>query len=219
MQTLGQGAQYKVTADGDRVFKSLVTLEESVAIYKKWGYGLITRDLEGLADKTLKHAATSLKGIRKILEAHPELAPSLANPVIDENSNYSQDKVTVFGEALKACSRRQARDFIDQYINLQFYFAGFGFADPKLQVGVNYGIDKNSKVVLIDLGEVTFEKDSAVAAATAKKWRTAVTYWIPQPYPMKHTIPVSLKLYYRKQMLTRFTPEAIVSNWLKEENN
>lgn len=217
MKTLGQGAQYKVATDGDRVFKTLITLQESTSMYRKWGYGFITRDLKGLATKTLKHATVSLQGIREILEAHPELGPSLANPVIDRNSNYSQDKVTVFGEALKASSRLQAKDFIDQYIDLQFSMANYGFADPKLQVGVNYGVDKDSRVVLIDLGEVTFEKDIAIAAAASKKWRIAVTYWVPQPYPMKHTIPISLKPYYRKQMLTRFTPEAVATNWLKAE--
>jgi hypothetical protein len=219
MKTLGQGAQYKVTTDGTRVFKTLITLEESTAMYRKWGYWLITRDLKGLADKTLKHAAASLQGIRKIVEAHPELAPNLANPRIDKNSNYSQDKVVVLGEALKTSSRRQAKNYIDQYIDLQFCFAGYGFADPKLQVGINYGVDKNSKVVLIDLGEVTFEKGVAIAAATDKKWRIAVTYWVPQPYPLKYTIPITLKPYYRRQMLTRFTPEAIAANWRKKDKD
>lgn len=217
MQTLGKGAQYKVTTDGERVFKTLITIEESTAMYKKWGYGLIVKDLKALASNTLKHAEISLQGIRKILEAYPELAPSLANPVIDKASNYSQDKVAVLGEILKTAPRHQAKDFIDQYIDLQFRFAGYGFADPKLQVGINYGVDKNSKVVLIDLGEVIFEKDTAIVTIANKKWRKAVTYWVPRPYPMKHTIPIALKLYYRKQMLARLTPEAISAAWLKEE--
>jgi hypothetical protein len=216
MYTLGQGAQFKVTTDGDRVFKTLNTLEESIAIYKSWGYGFIVRDLEGLASATLDHARTSLQGIRKAVETYPELAPSLANPVIDQNSNYTQDKVTVFGEALRASSRTKAKHLIDQYIDLQLFHAGYGIADPKLQVGINYGVDKNSSVVLLDLGELTLEKDAAVAATAAKKWRRAVTYWVPPPYPMKHTIPLSLKPYYRKQMLTRLTPEIIAANWLKE---
>lgn len=217
MQTLGQGAQYKVTTDGDRVFKTLLTLEESTAIYRKWGYWLITRDLRGLAAKTLEHAALSLQNVRKILKAHPELAPSLANPGIDKNSNYSQDKVTVFGEALRACSRVEARRLIDQYIDLQLFHARYGIADPKHQVGINYGVDKNSQVVLLDLGELTFEKDDAVAATAARTWKKAVTYWVPDPYPMKNTIPIFLKPYYRKQMLMRLTPEAIATNWLKKE--
>lgn len=214
MQMIGHGAQYKVTTDGKRVFKTLNTLDEAVKVYKRWGYGL-TRDLKGRAAKTLHYAEDSVQNLRVILEKHPELYPSLANPIIDDSLGYSQDKVTVFGKALQTSSRSTAKSLIDQYVDLHLYFARYGFADYELQVGVNYGVDKNGKVVLIDLGELTFDKKRAFATAAGKKWRTAETYWAPPMYPQREAVPWSLKLYYRKQMLTRFTLEAIEENWLQ----
>ena len=80
MQTVGRGAQFEVVADGNYVYKTLHTVEKSAAIYRSWGYGLRTRNLEQLAADTLDHARRSLQGVRSMPESHPELAPTLANP-------------------------------------------------------------------------------------------------------------------------------------------
>jgi hypothetical protein len=214
MQSVGHGAQFEVVTDGDYVYKTLHTVEESAAIYRSWGYGLWTRDLERLASDTLDHAKLSLEGVRGMLENHPELAPTLANPVIDENLNYRQDKVTVMGTALQQAAPARARQYVDEYVDLLLFHAGYGLADPILQMGTNYGVDKGDKVVLIDIGELTFDKETAIGAAATKAWRRADTYYSPFRFHNPQIIPVSLKLYYRRQMLARFTPEAIKANWL-----
>ena len=82
-------------------------------------------------------------------------------------------------------------------------------------MGTNYGVDKDDKVVLTDIGELVFDKEAAVAAARAKAWRKADTYYSPFRFHNKYIIPVSLKPYYRRQMLARFTPEAIEASWLR----
>ncbi len=215
MQRLGYGAQFEVVADDNYVYKTLHTVEQSAAIYRRWGYGLKTRNLKQLASDTLDHARISLQGVRNALEAHPELAPSFANPVIDENLNYRQDRVTVMGAALRQATPARARQYVDEFISLLLFHAGYRLADPILQMGTNYGVDKNDRVVLIDIGELTFDKETALAAATSKAWRKADTYYSPLRLHNKYIIPVSLKLYYRRQMLTRFTPEAIEANWFK----
>jgi hypothetical protein len=216
MQTVGRGAQFEVVTDGDYVYKTLHTVERSAAIYRSWGYGLITRDLEKLASDTLDHAKLSIEGVRSALESHPELAPTFANPVIGENLNYRQDKVTVMGEALRQATPARARQYIDEYIDLLLFHAGYGLADPILQMGHNYGVDKDDRVVLIDIGELTFDKETAIRAAATKAWRKANTYYLPFRHRYAaYIIPVSLKPYYRRQMLTRFTPKAIETNWLK----
>lgn len=112
-----------------------------------------------------------------LLETHPELASSLGNPVIDENLNYRQDKVTVMGDALRKAPPGRARKYIDEYIDLLFFHAGYGFADPILQMGSNYGVNKNDEVILTDIGELTFDKEAAMSAAATKTWRKADTYY------------------------------------------
>jgi hypothetical protein len=169
-----------------------------------------------LASDTLDHAKLSLGGVRSVLESYPELAPTFANPVIDENLNYRQDKVTVMGSALHQASRPEGRKYIDEYIDLLLFHTRYGIADPLMQMGTNYGVDKDGRVVLIDIGELVFDKEAAVTAARTKAWRKADTYY--SPFKRLHNrfiIPVLLKPYYRRQMLDRFTPEAIEANWLK----
>lgn len=211
-----RGMQFEVVTDGQYVYKTLHTVEESAAVYRSYGYGLITRDLEKLASDTLDHARLSLEGVRSALEAHPELAPTLANPVIDENLNYRQDRVTVMGAALHQATRSKGRKYIDEYIDLLLFHASYGLADPILQMGTNYGVNADDQVVLIDIGELVFNKGAAVTAARTKSWRKADTYYSPfRRLHNKFIIPVLLKPYYRRQMLARFTPEAIEANWLK----
>ncbi len=208
--------QFEVTTDGHYVYKTLHTVERSAAIYKSYGYGLVNKDLHKLASDTLDHAKRSLEGVRRILKKYPELAHSFANPVIDKNLNYRQDKVMVMGTALHQSTRAQGRKYVDEYIDLLLFHARYGLADPLMQMGTNYGVDKDGRVVLIDIGELVFDKEAAVTAARTKSWKKADTYYSPfKRLHNKFIIPVLLKPYYRRQMLDRFTPEAIEANWLK----
>lgn len=218
MQTRDQGKrgmQFEVTIEGNYVYKTLHTIEKSAAIYRSYGYGLVNKDLHKLASDTLDHAKCSLEAVRRLLKKYPELAPTFANPVIERDLNYRQDKVTVMGTALHQASRAQGRKYIDEYIDLLLFHASYGLVDPILQMGTNYGVDKDGKVVLIDIGELTFDKETAMTAARTKAWRKADTYYSPSRLHNKFIIPILLKPYYRRQMLNRFTPEAIEANWLK----
>lgn len=215
MQTIGRGLQFEVVTDGKYVYKTLHTVERSAALYRSFGYGLIVRDLNKLASDTLDHAKRSLGHVRSVLESHPGLAPTFTNPVIYKDLSYRQDRVTVMGAALRQATPARARQYIDEYIDLLLFHVGYGIADPVLQMGTNYGVNKDDQVVLIDIGELVFDKATAVTAARTKAWRKADTYYSPFAFYTKNIIPVSLKPYYRRQMLARFTPGAIEINWLK----
>ncbi len=208
--------QFEVTADDTHVYKTLHSVEKSAAIYRSYGYGLVNRDLNKLAADVLEHAKRSIEGIRTILKRYPELAPTLANPVIDDDLSYKQDKVVVMGTALHQATRAQGRKYIDEYINLLLFHTRYGLADPMMQMGTNYGVDKDGRVVLIDIGELVFDKEAAMTAARTKSWKKADTYYSPfKRLHNKFIIPVLLKPYYRQQMLARFTSEAIEANWLQ----
>jgi hypothetical protein len=219
MQTRDQGKrgmQFEITTDDKYVYKTLHDVEKSAAIYRSYGYGLINRDLHKLAADVLGHAKRSLEGVRTILKKHPELAPSFANPVIHTDLSYRQDKVRVMGTVLHQSTRAEGRKYIDEYVDLLLFHIRYGLADPMMQMGTNYGVDKDGRVVLIDIGELVFDKEAAVTAARTKSWKKADTYYSPfKRLHNKFIIPVLLKPYYRRQMLDRFTPEAVEANWLK----
>lgn len=214
MQTIGRGAQFEVTSDGDRVFKSMHTVQESADVYRSWGYGLLGRDLENMAATVLDDAVTSLQGVRAILETNPNVGPSLANPIIEDDLSYAQDRVTTMGEALRKNSLRGARYLIDQYVELNLFHASYGFADRIFNVTINHGVNDDSEVVLIDLGELTFDKEVAAHAAATKRWRTAYPFWAPAPFPTRNfPIPLALRPYYYRRMSAGLTSEAIEQNW------
>lgn len=213
MQILGHGAQFEVVADGDRVIKTMHTVERSAAVFKSWHYDWIGRDPEEFAVDALDCARTSLQGIRTILGDHPELGSSLANPIIDEESNYRQDRVTVMGEALRNRSRREAKYLIDQYVDLNLFHASYGFADRIFNMGVNNGVDSTGRVVLLDLGELTFEKERAVQMAATRQWMKAYSFWSPLPYPKNYGIPLPIKPYYYRRMSAELTSGAVALNW------
>ncbi len=174
--------QYEVVTDGKYVYKTLHTVKKSAALYRKYGFGLKTWNLHKLAAKTLDDAKRSLEGVRRLLKRHPELAPSLANPVIADDFSYRQDRVTILGEALRQATPARARQYIDEYIDLLLFHASYGIGYPFIQAGRNYGVDQYDHVVLTDLGELVFDKEAAVAAAAATVWKKRrhllLTLWV-----------------------------------------
>lgn len=213
MKTLSRGAQFSVTVGGETVYKKLHSVEESVAVFRSWGFGLLGKDINQLAVSKLDQAKATLSKIQELLKSHPELAASLANPRIEDNWDYKQDKVTVFGAALRHSSRTQAKILIDKFIDLWLYHLEYGLADLVFNPTVNYGVNKDNNVVLIDLGEPTFEREDMIRAVSEKEWKRAQNYWAPFYIPRSVVIPLSLKPYYRKQMLRRLTPEVVTAKW------
>lgn len=213
MKTLSRGAQFTVSENREFVYKQLHTVQESASVFSSWGFSFRGKNVRHLAVKSLEQARTSLQNIRILLDSYPELAASFANPHIKDNLDYSQDKVIVLGEALRNQSRKEAKILIDKFIDLWLWHLGYGFAELVFNPAVNYGVDKNYNIVLIDLGELTFNKDKTLNAVNKKQWQRAQNYWAPLYIPISCVIPLSLKLYYRKQMLQRITPEVVINKW------
>lgn len=120
----------------------------------------------------------------------------------------------MMGTVLRQVPRARAHRYIDRFIDLLLFHAGYGLADPILQMCSNYGVNKDDQVVLTDLGELAFDKNTAITAARTAAWREAYTYKSRLTFLNKLTLPRSLRPYYNQQMQARFTPEAVEANWL-----
>jgi hypothetical protein len=206
--------QFEVVDQGDRVYKRLMSPEESEARFRSNGRSLLFfLNSAKTAGNAIDHAITSISGVQDLLGEYPELGPSLANPVIEENGNYSQDKVMTLGQALRRESTRRARNLIDNYVDLSLRHVSYGFMERVFKITANCGVDDGSNVVLIDLGELTFDKDEAVNLARRRRWLTQETFLWPLPKPRDFALPNRLKPYYCRRMLAQFGPTAIKDTW------
>jgi hypothetical protein len=206
--------QYEVAIQNDYVYKRLISPEESEARFKSYGRSLLFFiDFSEIASSAIDHAFQSVNGIKNLLEEYPELGPSLANPVIEGRGNYSQDRVDTFGNALRKESSRGARKLIDKYVDLSLFHVSYGFMERVFKVTANCGVDDDNDVVLIDLGELTFEKDEAVKIAYQKRWLSSEALLYPFPAPRDYALPNHLKPYFCKRMSAEFSSAAVEDTW------
>lgn len=205
--------QFEIFDQGDKVYKRLMEPEASETQFRRYGRSLFFINFSELATNAIEHASTSVNGVKNLIEEYPELRPSLANPVIEESGNYSQDKVITLGQALRDESTRRSRNLIDKYVDLSLFHVSYGFMERVFKITANCGVDADSNVVLIDLGELTFEREEAIELASARKWLTSEAFVYPLPIPRDFALPNSLKPYYFRRMLSQFGAADIERTW------
>ena len=208
---LAVGYQYEVMDLGDQVFKRLLSTDESYARYNTHGRQLLP--LKKTAINSVKNGLTCAAGVTALIEEYPELSSTFANPEIKTNGHYVQDKVMVFGEAIRNRSIKENRGLIDRYVDLSLLHVSYGLMDRVFLVTENCGVDKTDNVVLIDFGEVTFDKQEAIRLASIKRWAGSQAFWYPFSKPRNFSLPIDLKAYIAKRMLTQFTAKAVKQTW------
>ena len=205
MQLIGQGAQYNVfdTADG-RVLKRPLTQVETFEVVKSW-YDEGGVPHEKLTLDYTASAITACTTIRPRVEYSPQLSALLGHPQFARGAEYTQDKVRLVGELLATSSEADSRAIIDSYIQCIIDLWSFGLADRVYNPTINNGVNDEGHVILIDFGEVTFEKQTVAKRITKRRWLKAWSY--------NHDIPEHLREYYAEQMKARLTLDALEDVW------
>ncbi len=130
------------------------------------------------------------------------------NPVINlSDYSYTQDKVIPLKKAIAVTSIAQQKEYYRQYIELMKYLWSFGMHEGVFNFALNAGIDKDGRMILIDLGELTTDKQLALNDIVSKRWLRASSYWF--------IADKELKKYYRELMEAELTPEVLESEWNK----
>ncbi|HUC20152.1 MAG TPA: hypothetical protein VMR98_01495, partial [Candidatus Polarisedimenticolaceae bacterium] len=175
MDVIGRGVQYKVvnTHDG-RVRKIPLTREEAEAVVAGW-YAPNAAPAEAFSiDYHL--AQRSCEGLQVILARHPALAPHLANPEFEEGAEYTQDYVRVFGDVLRRVTAEDGRKLLEQYAEQILLQWRYGFSETVFNPTVNSGVDRDGRIVLLDIGELNFNQAKVSQQIAAKRWLQAWSY-------------------------------------------
>lgn len=205
MSLISQGAQYRVVdAENGRVGKLLLTRQESQSVIKSW-YAPREVPEEELAADYRQVAIDSAMYICDVVARCPEIAYSFGNPLFGEDGQYTQDKVSVLGDVIKRSSLSEGEGLIDHYIDLILLHWKYGFSERVFNFTANNGVDDQGRVILLDFGEITNDKEKVSSRITSARWLRSWSY--------KGDLPEQLKDYYRHAMKKRLSVKTLEATW------
>lgn len=213
MKFLASGYQYKVYDIGNgRLLKKtqpyFYTFVKVMEVAKKQEGASFFKSLV-IAYKAGRVNKKSLKIMKEKLKVVPGYL--FANPEFIGNSlNFTQDKVVTLEKYLKENTTEDRKAVIEKYVELQKIFWSYGIHDAVYKFQPNYGVDKNGRVVCIDLGEFVFNKDDAIKSIGTKKWLTRPSY--------KKWPEGELKKYYTDLMTKNINEDELKKNWCAHDN-
>jgi len=202
-KVIGQGLQFRVYRVGrKRVLKKSTTHAEKLATLKKWKLKRGKVAQEAFARKTVQTLDRSLRGLRKIIsKVDPAL---LGYPKFLRHPSYEQDYILPLGAYLERHSLSENKRIIEAYAENIIQTWRAGFADMIFNFTVNCGVVGN-RVVLLDLGELTFSKNKIRAQIKKKDWLKQSSY--------TSLTDQKLKAYFRKVMDKKITARALDRYW------
>ncbi len=92
------------------------------------------------------------------------------NPTFSGTHTYEQDKVRTLGEVMRDAPLAEARRLIDEYVALLLLMWEYGLSETSFNFMWNAGIDSRGRVVLIDFGELTDEKQTVAEQIDSERW-------------------------------------------------
>lgn len=201
MKKIAQGLQFNVYSNGNKVIKKPTSKIQMALKLIKWTPILLLKPIK------LKLETNNLILIRKnsIINIQKSSIDFklLGNPIF--KGNYiEQDKVVVLGICLRE-DFEKAKIWIDKFIDLIFESWKNGFSETVFNFTINNGVDREGKVILIDFGELTFEKKDVEKAIKIKRWEKSWSF--------NMDLNKQFQEYYKKQMQEKLTLDNLNKYW------
>ncbi len=202
MKKIAEGLQYKVYEKGqNRVLKIETTLIEKIRTLKSWGINNPISLICGIWD-AYRVTNYSIKKIKSYKIIDWSL---FGNPTFFKKSlKYEQDKVVPLGTYFSVHSSIENKAAIDSLVENIFSLWKYGMSDTVYNFTVNNGIDSAGKVILLDLGELTFEKNIVKKHIEDKKWLTQWSFNNIQDENLKQFVSKCFEENLTSQNLDRY---------------
>lgn len=206
MYKIGGGWQYNVYDLGNgRVrkvektfFQKLCTEPTLYGFFRYlWINAVSIRDL----DRVIKHSVENLRN--NLATVDPAL---IGNPLFIGDHTYEQDKVISFGDMIKMShDKASQRKLVESYMRNIIFCWQYGFSDMTFNFLSNNGVNSKGEVILIDLGELEWDKENVREFIRNKKWEHQNSF--------SHVDDPELKAYIQEQFDTMITLQNLERFW------
>ena len=146
----------------------------------------------------------SIMDLKKNLALIPP--PLLGNPVFKGELNYEQDAATPLGKYIATHSLEENKKIIQGYAVMILELWKYGLSDGYYNFMLNCGVDKEGRVIQLDLGDFIFEREVIETHISFKMWITHSDSY----YTMKEG---ELKEFYKDEMNRLLTLDNLDKNW------
>ncbi len=202
MKFIGNGLQYNVYDIGNgRVRKLYSSKKDKLKTLKGWG--VIGKAAQEKLVSIEKHGQYSISRIKKHL--NPKNEWLLGNPLFLNKLDYEQDKIIPITAYFSKNDVGHNKKVIDQFIKVTLQLWDFGISDTIFNLTINNGVTKSGKVILSDLGELTFSKREVESMIKSRKWLAASSY--------TEIHFRGLSEYYSKTALKHLTLDNLNKRW------
>ncbi|MDE2183781.1 MAG: hypothetical protein KGJ78_12250 [Alphaproteobacteria bacterium] len=199
---IGGGLQYTVYDLGNgRVFKRPTTFWESYWRVLGWRMPFHKTSILSAHKDVARIKSYTQRSFQNLRPLLPRVSRDLGNPVIFGDLSYEQDLAVVVADYFPNHTFRENRDLVDRYIALTFRFWEMGFGEWPFKLCLNYGVDRGGALILLDLGELFFDKRKAVGRIAKRHWDRVV---IRDP---------AVAGYYRAGMDRAMTVANVEAHW------
>ena len=201
MEKIGQGLQFDIYAYGDKVIKRPTSKFQMCSKLLLWTPNLWVRPFKLKSEliKAIQRRKYSIENIQKV-KINLEL---LGNPIFRKNE-IEQDYVNVLGSYLNE-DINKSKIWVDKFIDLIFECWKYGFSENIFNLTANNGVDKFGKVIFIDIGELTFEKNDVEKTIRIRGWENSWSFY--------SDLNKEIKAYYQEQMRTQLTLKNLNKYW------
>ena len=154
MKKIGEGWQYEVyDLENGRVLKkfhspikSYWVILKTIFPFREDSLAMVPRFSKSAKKKAL--ASFEILKTKKIPDAW------LGNPKLLQELNYEQDKADPLHNVFAKSDATRIKSLIDQFIGFNKQMLEKGVIDKSFNITKNFGLNKDGKIILIDLGEL-----------------------------------------------------------------
>ncbi len=208
MKKIGHGVQYDVYDIGNgRVKKIQTSFLQKIYRFHKIApkYKIYSHPVHNI-----KTSIGASKQTRESIGALKEHLSSIdlslvGNPTIQDDGSYEQDKVIPFGDILYSSDFSKQKELVDEYMNNLLGCWDYGFSDTPFNFMMNCGVTSEGEVVLIDLGELTWNKEEVKKLVESKHWQKRGSF--------NKLEDGELKNYLREQFNEKITLSSLDTRW------
>lgn len=170
MKKIGEGWQYSVYDMGnERVFKKFHSPIKS--------YWVILKTIFPFKDDSLAMVPSFSKSAKKkalssfeIIKRNIILPSWLGNPKFLNGLNYEQDKAQPLHDIFENSGTESIKSIIDEFIVFNKRLLEKGVIDKSFNITKNYGLNKEGKIILIDIGELFDNPERIKKQITDRAW-------------------------------------------------